>query len=92
MIPEQRNLHAAAIALILSAPVFTRLVMYNGVQRLIEISESATEQQKADASGEALKLLQAWVSQNFVRAAVAFGAGMVGLYALQSLKEKTHLS
>lgn len=55
--------------------------MMPGIERLIEISGSTVEQQKADASGEALKLMQAWVLQNWVRAALSASSGVTALYA-----------
>ncbi|KAK3047841.1 hypothetical protein LTR09_010816 [Extremus antarcticus] len=80
-IPSQRRLYAASAALILAPLVWTKGVMMPGIERLIEISGSTVEQQKADASGEALKLMQAWVLQNWVRAALSASSGVTALYA-----------
>ena len=82
--PEQRKLFATASALTIAPLLFTQAVMFKGIQRLLEISESAAEQAKADQSGEAVELLKAWVAQNFVRAALSSSAGFVGLRAVWS--------
>ncbi|KAK3707649.1 hypothetical protein LTR37_011997 [Vermiconidia calcicola] len=76
-IPEQRTTLATASILTLLPLAFTRLVMMKGIQRLIEISESAAEQQKGDQNGEVVQLLKAWVAQNWVRAMLAFSGGML---------------
>ena len=80
-VPRQRKFFASAAALTVAPLVFTRVVMFNGIQRALAISESAAEQAKADQTGEAAELLKAWVMQNWVRAALSFSAATVGLYA-----------
>ncbi|KAF2483367.1 hypothetical protein BDY17DRAFT_310389 [Neohortaea acidophila] len=77
----ERNLYAAAGGLVLSTQPWTLGVMLGGIQRLGAIAKSAVEQQKADASGEAVRLLQGWVWQNWVRAVLTASGGLVGLYA-----------
>ena len=66
--------------------------MKKGIDRLIQIGESAAECAKADASGEVTKLLNAWIMQNWVRATLAFSGGMLALWASYSLKVKEHPS
>ena len=78
--PAERTMYASASALVLGFLPWTRLVMWSGIQRLCEISESPEVQMSAaDASGETLELLKAWYVQNFVRASFAFVGGMLGL-------------
>lgn len=78
----QRVLYASASTLVLGFLPWTRVVMWPGIQRLLEISESSQVQMTAsDASGEPLRLLKAWTDQNFVRASMAFAGGMAGLFA-----------
>ena len=79
--PEKRNLYLAGSALVLGVGLFTALVMKPGIGRLIEISKDAALQAKAEQSGEAERLLRAWVSQNYLRASLSFAGGMTGLYA-----------
>lgn len=84
--PEQRTLFGTAVVLTLAPPIFTRLVMFKGISRLVEISQNALEQAKADQSGEATQLLQAWVAQNWVRAAMSLAGGLVAMWAIQGIK------
>ncbi|KAK5164629.1 uncharacterized protein LTR77_009835 [Saxophila tyrrhenica] len=80
-IPSQRQLYAAACGLILSTQVWTVGVMLPGINRIMEISRSVVEQQKADATGETVKLMKAWVLQNWVRAALSGASGLTALSA-----------
>ena len=86
-LPEQRVLFATAAGLVLCPPIFTRVVMNEGIKRLLEISRNAVEQQKAEQSGEVAKLLKAWVVQNWVRAGLSFGAGLVAFLAIHRTME-----
>ena len=79
--PHRRQLYITAAVLILAPLVWTRVVMNAGIQRLLEISQSAAKQQTADQSGEVVKLLKQWTMQNWMRAGLSFSAGMVGLWA-----------
>lgn len=80
--PAQRGLYASASALIFGFLPWTRIVMWPGIQRLLEISEgSQGGMNAADASGEMLRLLKAWTDQNFVRAFMALAGGMAGCFA-----------
>jgi len=84
--PAQRVLYASASALTIGFLPWTRIVMYPGIQRLLEISKSSQVQMNAaDASGETLSLLKAWYNQNYVRASMAFVGGMAGLFAALSV-------
>lgn len=78
-VPAKRTYYAAASACILSTQIFTITVMLSGINRMIAISESAVEQQKADATGEALTLMKKWVVQNYIRVVMHFSGGMIGL-------------
>merc|ERR1711915_1078112 len=61
---------------------WTALVMRrSNIVRLLEISESKTLQEKATATLEARQLLVKWVRQNYVRAALAFVAGVYSVRA-----------
>jgi hypothetical protein len=80
-IPAQRKYYAGASACILSTQIFTLTVMLPDINRMIAISESAVEQQKADASGEALKLMKSWVVKNYCRVAMHFSGGMLALWS-----------
>lgn len=83
---DERNLYGLAAALTFASQPWTALVMLPGIHRLIEIGASAAEQTKADASGEAVQLLQGWVWQNAVRAALNFASGAVGFWAFIQYK------
>ncbi len=58
--------------------------MLKGINRVIEINGNAVEQQKADASGEATKLMKAWVAQNYFRATLHLAGGLAALWAALS--------
>ncbi len=77
----QRNLYATAGGLVISTQIWTFGVMISGIHRLIEIAGSGVEQQKADQTGEAVRLLKGWAWQNMVRAGLTFAGGVVGIYA-----------
>lgn len=82
--PTQRNLYLAGAGLVLGIGAFTALVMNPGIERLREISKSSALQAKAEQNGEAAKLLQKWVVQNWFRASLGFAGGIVGLWAAVS--------
>jgi len=80
--PTRRLLYGSVSALIFGFLPWTRIVMWPGIQRLVEISESSQVQMSAaDASGETLRLLKAWYNQNLIRASIAFVGGMAGFVA-----------
>ena len=79
--PDQRAFWTTnAVCVLLPLP-WTRLYMFPGIQRLLEISRSAIEQEKVTQSGEHIGLLKAWVWQNYMRAASHFVGGMAALLA-----------
>lgn len=77
----ERRLYATAGGLVLSTQPWTIAVMLSGINRLRDIAKSAAEQQKAEETGEAVKLLQGWVYQNWMRAGLLLSGGLAGLYA-----------
>ncbi|PPJ53769.1 hypothetical protein CBER1_04547 [Cercospora berteroae] len=80
--PTQRNLYLAGAGFVLGIGAFTALVMKPGIGRLIEISKSSALQAKAEQNGEAARLLQKWVVQNWFRASLGFaGANLAGIVA-----------
>ena len=80
-LPRQRRLWTLAATSTLLSLVLTRVVMLPGINRLIAISVDAGLQAKSEASGEHLRLLKAWVAQNYVRSAMFFAGGFAGLWA-----------
>lgn len=80
-IPSQRRLWSlAAVSTLVTLP-WTRLWMYPGIVRLMDISVDAGLQAKSTASGEHIVLLKQWVTQNYIRAAMFFVGGFSGLWA-----------
>ncbi|KAI7523210.1 hypothetical protein KC331_g18801, partial [Hortaea werneckii] len=78
----QRNLWATAAGSLVALIAWTPLVMRrSNIVRLLEISESKALQEKATATLEARQLLVKWVRQNYVRAALAFVAGVYSVRA-----------
>jgi len=55
--------------------------MIPGINRLVAISLDSALQAKSEASGEHVKLLKAWASQNYVRTFLFFTGGFAGLVA-----------
>lgn len=79
--PQQRQMWATAGALVFAIGPFTQFVMLNGIHRLIHVSESSSvEQDKAQKSGEVLRLLKAWTMQNWMRVGLNFTGGFIGLW------------
>ena len=89
-IPEQRTTLAAAAGLSIASLPWTQVVMKKGIDRLLEIGESATELAKADQTGEVTRLLSTWILQNWVRASLSFSGGIVALWAWYSFNTKKH--
>lgn len=79
--PAQRKLLASAAAITFGWVPFTTLFMFKGIGRLLEIGGNAVEMQKAEQSGEVLRLLQAWAFHNAVRGMFAFVGGSIALWA-----------
>ncbi|KAI7087330.1 hypothetical protein KC356_g4230 [Hortaea werneckii] len=80
--PAQRSLWATAAGSLVALIAWTPLVMRrSNIVRLLEISESKALQEKATATLEARQLLIKWVRQNYVRAALAFAAGVYSVRA-----------
>ncbi|CAK4033124.1 Hypothetical predicted protein [Lecanosticta acicola] len=67
---QRRNLYAAAAGLCLAPLILTRLVMWEGIQRLLggEVAEA-----------EAKLLLESWIRGNWVRAGLMVAAGGIGM-------------
>ncbi len=80
-LPNQRLLWTVASTAPLCSLPYTGLVMAPGIQRLLTISESTVEQEKAEKSGEHVGLLKAWTAHNYVRAVLYFTGAMCGLVA-----------
>lgn len=80
-LPHRRNLWIAAAASTLLTLPWTRVIMYPGIQALIKISESATEQVRVEATQEHIPLLKTWELQNYIRASMFFIGGLTGWYA-----------
>ncbi|KAM0723649.1 hypothetical protein Q7P37_000637 [Cladosporium fusiforme] len=80
-IPSQRRLWTLAAVGTLATLPWTRLWMFPGIVRLIDISTDATLQAQSTASGEHIELLKQWVTQNYIRAAMFAVGGFSGLWA-----------
>lgn len=80
-LPSQRRLWTTAAASMLLPLIWTRTVMIPGINRLVAISLDPALQAKSEASGEHVKLLKAWASQNYVRTFLFFTGGFAGLLA-----------
>lgn len=84
-IPAQRTVYSTAAAAVFVILPMTKIVMFPGIHRLIEISkQSGVEQEKAGQSGEVLRLLKVWNAQNCVRAAFTLAGGVAGLWAVMA--------
>jgi len=81
VIPAQRTLWGAAAIANVAPLLFTQLVMFSGIKRLLAISEDKKLQEKATANLEHRQLLSRWVTQNYVRAALYAVAGVAALRA-----------
>lgn len=79
--PAQRKALGTAAAITFSWLPFTTLLMFKGINRLLEIGGNSIEMQKAEQSGEVLTLLKAWALQNAVRGMLAFAGGSITLWA-----------
>jgi hypothetical protein len=79
--PSQRELWAIAAVATISQVPWTVLVMMKTNLRLIEISESSVEQEKA-GKDEVVGLLRKWAWMNGVRGSLALVGGLVGLWAV----------
>nr|POE87547.1 hypothetical protein CFP56_30136 [Quercus suber] len=75
--PTQRTQYATAAGLSVACLPWTRIVMAGGIDRLIALS-GRTGPEIEKAGSEVVRLLSTWVWQNWVRAAMAMGGGMVG--------------
>lgn len=81
-IPSQRSYWATAVGSMVIFFLWTPLVMApSNINRLLQISESKTMQEKASANLEARQLLHKWVNQNYVRMALLLVAGASALRA-----------
>lgn len=74
-----RRRYATSAALAFAVLPWTAMFMMTGIKRLIEISQDGAKQAKADATLEVRQLLKRWTAQNYVRAALTFAAGVLGL-------------
>lgn len=77
----QRSLWALAAAASVSPLVFTRLIMYPGIQRAVAISNDKALQTKAAASEEHKPLLNGWIMQNYVRVGMFLVASVTAMRA-----------
>lgn len=82
VLPEQRALWATSAGLVLATLPLTRVVMYPGIQRLIAISEDTSLCEESEKSRQHVRLLKAWVGQNYFRASLFLAGGLVGMLAI----------
>ena len=81
VVPEQRVEYiVAGLATFWNLP-WTMLVMIGGIHRLLELSESEVEREKAGQE-EVVQLLRTWRWQNFARSAMAMVGGAIGIWVL----------
>ena len=80
--PEKRTELGVAGLLCIGTMAFTAAFMFGGIDELLNIRGMDGSQiqrvQKSTVNG----LLESWRQQNFVRAALSFAGGMLGLYAV----------
>jgi hypothetical protein len=79
--PSQRNLWAFAAVATISQTPWTLLMMMKTNNRLVAISASEKEQEKA-SDEEVVGLLKQWTWMNFVRGGLALAGGLAGVWAL----------
>lgn len=72
-----RRLFTTGAILTFGVVPFTRLIMFGGIQRLIEISGSSAMQERSAA--EVTKLLKIWTVQNWIRCGMMLAAGVAGM-------------
>lgn len=82
-LPESRTISTVAAALALAPLLWTRTVMFSGIQRINSVAADPREQEKASAT-ELEGLLRTWTWQNYVRSASSLAAGIAGFTALLS--------
>lgn len=82
--PEQRSLWGTAGIITASHVPFTILMLAGTNSRLCEIADSKTLQ--ATAGKEVVALLKKWATLNTLRAGLALGGGLVGLWAVANDK------
>lgn len=74
--PAQRRIWTSIAVLNVLPLAFTRLVMYSGIQRLLQIEKAKNPE--IQASPEEVKgLLGTWVAQNYVRAGLYVVSGVL---------------
>jgi len=78
---------SVAAALFAFAPLaYTRLVMAEGIDRLVQMAgekgKAETEEEEGGRDGEVRVLLKRWAGQTYVRAALAGTGGLVGLWGV----------
>lgn len=81
LVPSKRRILAVASLLPIGTLLWTRVVMFGGIERMLFLNDNAVELGKASGS-EVLALLQAWTWQNAVRAVMSGVGGALGLYTL----------
>lgn len=83
--PANRRIWGFAFGCQVALSLWTWLVMFKGIGRLITISESPELQEKATANLEARQLMVRWVKQNYVRSALLAATGFAALGATFTL-------
>lgn len=78
---RQRTSLLIIVALLFAPIIFTRAVMFDGLQTLLDLEQSTTEKQSASA-GQTFALLEAFAAQNYVRVGMFLAAGIFGLFLL----------
>ena len=78
---SQTLVYGAASGLIFGSGLLTKLIQLPGVERLLEISETAARETEKGVQIEAAKLVQLWATQNWLRVMLAVTASGLGLYA-----------
>lgn len=79
---RRRYTFAIASLAAISTLGFTAAFMLGGIGRLVDISKMDGSQIQGVRRDEVVSLLLAWKRQNYVRAALSFISGMVGLFAV----------
>lgn len=79
LIPAQRGVYGGAALAALSTMGWTGIVMSSGINRLLKIREMSSEGQE-EKRGEVVELMSGWRRHNYLRAGLAFVAGVLAVY------------
>ncbi|KIV97331.1 hypothetical protein PV10_01093 [Exophiala mesophila] len=82
LVPQAWREYTVAAILALSIPIYTRVWMMPGINKLLRVSQMDGSAIQGVRREHVLQLLQEWASQTYIRGALALGAGLLGVWVL----------